>query len=54
MIRMRIGTYSSVIGGDTGYDEHEVECDYKLNNKGLQIGSCRHCSCEVILLALKN
>jgi hypothetical protein len=53
-IGIRIGTYSSVISGDAGNDEHEVECDYKLNNKGLQIGSRWHCSCEVILIALKK
>lgn len=54
MIGIRIGTYSSVISGDAGDDEHEVECDYKLYNKGLQIGSCWKCSCKLILMALKN
>lgn len=49
-----IRTNSSVISGNTGYDKHEVECDYELNHKRLHVWSSRQCSWKVVLLPLEE
>lgn len=46
-------SYSSVVGGDSRDDEHEVECDYELDNKGLQIRALWKSSGEVVMLPVE-
>lgn len=44
-------SYRSVIGGNAGYDKHEVEGDDEFNHEGLEVWARWKCSCELVVRA---